>query len=300
MPGVGTVHGRGYKWVRDWLIPALKILPAEAPEDRRLLAAGWDLLSGVHFLNGGDNVSLRAEEESMRLAPDDIDFLGEYVGDCSHRGAFDRARKALDEYEQRFGPSPTLLKLRQDLEAACVNPCVLRDLAHWETQVGDALARFDPDAALSVLGRRRSAAALQWKACAHGAREDYPRFHAAWNRLLAGSTAVSLEYQFWFYLPDQAWNEPDFWKSLIEHTARFTKSCLLTQCYVDGLPARPGENTFVWRFALSCEFQLARSAKDLDHMRSLHDEYPDWPEVARHLRWFEEAATPPGRPASGG
>lgn len=140
-------------------------------------------------------------------------------------------------------------------------------------------------AALRLLQGRRHPHLRQLRARVHGALGDTPRAVDEWEGLASTTGEVELGQGDWHFLPEDAWDEPRFWRALYALRGRY--SCRWS--FMDDFLRRtdPEPKRAVWnseaakrrhrrRMAVWIEFHIARTEKSAAAAQRLARRYPGW------------------------
>jgi len=285
---VGDVLGPGHHWVQRSYLPALRRLAkARSRADRSLGARGYELLGGVHDLNGAPRAAIRAYQRCLQLQPDSARAWRAIACMLENLGHYQRARHGLLR-AQALDPNDGLATA--DLERidwALYHPCpVLYEEGSLALEVNEALAAGRYNQARELLGRRRTIRVRQMRARIHGARGEVDELVKQWTAIGNAKGRLQLQHADWFYaLQGPAVDDPRLWRVMLWKIrpkldgGSFNYSESLWD--VDVAMAK--------RFELHARGELARCEGDLEALLALASKYPTWREPGQHALKLVEA-----------
>lgn len=274
---VGHVLGPGHHWVQRSFLPALRRLAkARSRTDRRVGARGYELLGGVHDLNGAPRAAIRAYQRSLQLQPNSARSWRAIACMLENLGHYQRARHALLR-AQALDPEDGLVGA--DLERidwALYHPCpVLFEEGSVALEANEALAAGRYRKAQELLGRRRTIRIRQLRARIHGARGEVDGVVKQWTAIGSGKGRLQLQHADWFYaLQGPAAEDARLWRVMLWKI----------RPKLDGGSFNYSES--LWdidvptakRFELHSRCELARCEDDLEALLALAGKYPTWRE----------------------
>lgn len=249
--------------------------------DRYIVSFAYSDVGDVYDYLDAPRAAARAYRSAVKVNPYDTwawSELGHMLNNMGQRAA---GLKALRE-AQRLGCDSTLLQTY--LEEALDLPfdwVSLHRAPIWE--VNECLARNQPLAALRLLRGKRRLYLRKLRARAYGAHGDFERMLQEWEGFAAAEGEVAVELADWFYLRDEAWDEPRFWLALYALRDRLGYGWSFAHDWLwDGLHRAKGvghlrhvrrENALWFRY------EIARTERSYAKAARLTVRYPEWPEA---------------------
>lgn len=293
----------GYRWVTLTFLPALRALSSSraSPNRQLLLAKSYSLLGDIYFVFGvapcaalgAYRRALRLDsknEELLRDIGDMLFILGRYEASwkvedrlsCLHATLGAQASEAIPICTDRRKPS---------------HPLCMKENLFW--LASEHLARCQPRAALRRLENKRGVRACRLRMMAFGAMEDAEAAMRECHRVEKMRGSIEWSSADWFFLPSALWNEPDFWRTMLRMTPRFTNVSLDSpRSEIQGPPElldRAGKTNWAEIHRLAFEFHLACALGDTCKLQSLSRAFPLWPDCRVALQHLRRTGRPPTR-----
>lgn len=298
--GVSWMHGRGYRWFKDDFYPRVLRLEAVASSrsDRATLSVAWYLIGDIHDFNEAPKAAIRAYRKSVQFNPGHGEAYRElgsmYTGMGKYRAAIRHCERAValnprDVYSVD-GLNDARLELARD-EA----PLFKADDWSWQTR--ELLARRQFRKALRELEGRKSVLAMQYRACALAGLNKKDETLAEWRRIARAKRAIKLNWVDWYFITDVVFDEPDFWRSILDCRNRFwhrdggfrygtswgfasLREIVFPRDESVGWESAAYRRRIERMHKAYTQYQLARTSKDVALARRLAKKYPNWPEAA--------------------
>ena len=292
---VSEVYERRYLWLVERFIPCVKVLASSRRwGDRRRAAKGYYLLGDVHDLNDAPRAALRAYRRCLKLDPDDAAAWREIGEMLFAMGDYQKAKNACRR-ALALAPSDVLVPRPASLDEQITRrpaPLYKPGDPFWEAS--ELLAKSFPKKALNLLQRKRSIRARQLRARAHGAMGQPHAVMRQWTAIANMDGPVRTESADWFFLPDEIWDAPRFWETMLRlaHGNRMRgDSCWnyhgsLWKIFFqrERRVLRAGRFSSQEIVLLHLHYHLARTNKDLATISTLSSLYPRWTEAAQLRR----------------
>ncbi|MFC2954092.1 tetratricopeptide repeat protein [Marinicaulis aureus] len=281
--GVPRAHAQGYEWFWTVLTPALNVAaPATQEEMDRLVDCHY-VAGDVHDFNNAPLAAIEEYKKALSYDPDhaasyrEIACMQERVGDLEN--ALANIEKALE--------------LHPDEKCAVTDrECILDSISDnqfcprykdgdicW--QAYEALAKADPETALSFLAEPKDVDERRARLCALGALEKHDAYVSGWRKLLGEVSEIEFEQYDWFFIPEAVYEAPVIWKLFLDSGVRFGG------VFSDFETLHGNEDykslSYDARIRLRMEYYLYDQSGDRAALKKLHNKYPEWSELAESL-----------------
>jgi hypothetical protein len=148
----------------------------------------------------------------------------------------------------------------------------------WESAELVAAGRYRM--ACLVLERAKSIRARFFRARAYGVTGDAEAVLAEWAAIARLKSPVYIDGADWFYLPQSLWDEPRFWRAVLEMAHRVHSLGLHIDKQAESVGALDNRE----RTTTFAEFQLARIGRNKNALERFVARHPDWSEAKSALR----------------
>ncbi|MFQ5494462.1 MAG: tetratricopeptide repeat protein [Phycisphaerae bacterium] len=295
--GLEWIDAQEYPWFARTLLPAVHytVDHAGSPTDRMLAAIGLALVGDVYDLFfDAPRAAIRAYRHSIRLYRDDpwpwceLGTMYDRIGDYNAaRRSWLRAKKLDPTGEDAL---VDLHDVEHDLCRA-TPPLYHKDDPVWRAR--EQMARRQFRAALRTLARKRSVEARLCRARIHGALGNHSGCLNEWTAIGRARGAVSLQFPDWFFLTDEVWDHPDFWRAMLAIGKRLERGMYprdesFPEQHVPPYdPLKPTKKvlcSFRRRWRLSARLHLARTTRNASGLQALCRQYPTWTAARRFLK----------------
>lgn len=274
--GISDLHPRGYLWLRNAFLPALRRLSrSRHSSDRIRTATGYYLLGDVHDFNHAPRAAIRAYRRCLQFNPGCGAALRE-IGSC-YDEVGDR-RRALFNLRKAVQVDPSDVWARgelQSVEDVAIEAFYKPGDPYWQCR--ELLAMGRPMLALECICGTRTLDARTHRARIYGALGDVARGFHEWRGLLNGASTFDITDADWFYLPPTLWHEPDFWRLLWKGRARVADWGVIRGHEDLRDMGLCGKRRM---FELFLRYRLARTRRDTSAAQKLSEKYPSWREAA--------------------
>jgi tetratricopeptide (TPR) repeat protein len=152
----------------------------------------------------------------------------------------------------------------------------------------ELLARNCPRETLRLLRRKRHPFLRRLRARAYGLLGDSERLIGEWEGMASIKGEVAVELADWFFLPEEVWDAPRFWRALYAVRRRLGYGWSYMHDALDRLVPDAGSRQHLRRHrhrsALWFRYEIARTERDAGKASHLAQRYPEWPEAVELAR----------------
>jgi len=281
-----TAYGRGYFWLNERFLPALKRVEQSARRkaDRMIAAQGYYILGDIHDFNHAPRAAIRAYRRCLRLDPEASGAHREIGNMLDRMGMADPALAALKR-AVRMDPDDEHARgdlewLEEELaEDGYLIPLYEEGDPVWES--GELLAQNKVNAALRRLDGVDSIDVAIARGACYGALRDLNGVVDQWNAIASSEGEINARGRFWFHMPRSIINSPRLWEAIarvdvqrLEDLGWGFMTIHSEALPPDRYPDRTGRRRK--GDALTIEYELARTRKDHASARRILDRFPDW------------------------
>lgn len=300
------VEGHGYSWFRRSFLVALTehVRTAHTESDLLLASECFYMLGDAHSFHEAPKAAIRAYRRAYRLDPTWVAAMADAADCLSNIG---KHREAERLYRRALKLEPENLYLQNMVEHmvsvvrgnAQDPPLYQEDDVVW--RASESLARGQAGRALKILRGERTIRARRHRAMAYGALANVPAAYREWEGIVKSRGAVELTAADWFWLPNELWHWPAFWRLLQSIVNRLNESGLVSMSLKDTVHdanklGRNGEATRQRNqreFALMLRYHVARTETNIRALRRLTDEYPTWKQPVDLLAFYDRRGRMP-------
>jgi tetratricopeptide (TPR) repeat protein len=151
----------------------------------------------------------------------------------------------------------------------------------------ELLARNRPRETLRLLRRKRHPVLRKLRARAHGLVGNSERLIEEWEGMASIKGEVAVELADWFFLPEEVWDTPRFWRALYALRHRLGYGWSYMHEALDRIVPNPARRRNTpedlrrhrRRSALWFQFEIARTERSARKASRLAQQYPEWPEA---------------------
>ncbi len=284
--GLAWVHGNGFEWLRDTLLPALEAAGDSAPDEKALIAECFYVLGDVHDVNGAPKAAIEAYQkaidyyEKFPAAYREMAGMYQNMGDYDNAAALISAAVGLDpEDELALLDQEGISEGRKNLAEPLYQP------ADKIWQANELLAILKPDAALAMLKGQEDAEAGKARARGYGALFDNDNYIKEWEKIALLSSDIELQPADWFYMPEEVYDAPGIWHIFLKLLERLKPGVFVSFESLDAAATglAPEE-----QHRLVIEFNICRNEKNLEGLKQLQARYPAWAELKDEIDLLSE------------
>lgn len=290
--GIAHVVSRGYHWLKDKYLPAIKrIEEADMNKDRYLLNDCYYMIGDIHDFNDCPKAAIKAYKRSFEFASDNAAALREMGNMYERIGQYKKAVSVLRKSLQIDPDNEFAISDYEDAIDSGGTPLYQKKDVCWQAR--EYLAQDKPNSALRLLDKKRSIPALQINACAYGMLNNTGASIEQWHKIASAKGTVEMTYADWFYMTDSVWNNTAFWE-LIAQCAKqnrfvygiwYMNPSLWEKVIPFPKHRKTQSNTDLKRCNrrsfLLAQYHITRINHDLKLASKLFKRYPKWLEVEK-------------------
>lgn len=284
--GLRWVGDQGYTWFVANLVSAALRLREDAAKGigRQWAAEAESLLGDVYDLQfSASKAAASAYRRALRWDPKHAWAQDELGRALHHGGDYIAAKRAWKKALLLSPGNDYILRDLKELE---------KDIRYRRTpfappddrlvQASELLAGLKPANALQLVARTATVEGAQMRARAYAAMGNVEAYFREWERIAAMRGEVVMSDDDWFFLPDDVWNHPRFWKATLAIGTRWGSG---TYPRDESFPdpkrwprydSKASLLRFHRRWRLLSKLHLARTERDERSLRDLCRRYPTW------------------------
>lgn len=291
---IAHLHRQGFEWFWSIYMPALERAAKSGSISKGILADNYYVAGDVHEFNESPRTAITYYEKALKFDPD-LNAAHREISRMYHRlGCLDAAIRHSDLALAIWPDEKHALADRVDLdEDVKSKDPYFENCDTPSAHALDALAQNKPQHAINILEGLTDKDALRALTWAYGAKGDVSAYLQTWRFLVLQLEEIWFSYRDWFFMPEDAWYEPEIWSIWLKGVSSYTGVFIVYPGLDDPLSNTPTDKNFSAlteseKISQKIQYIYFCQSENLEGLKAIEKNYPNWVELREKIELMSD------------